>query len=91
MSYLDKIWLIIDEATLDALDNAIYNDLIEAKLITGDRFLFKRYHPTKDLVTAPFKLGKVPRWDKYILKRLKDAGFGIKDLVKLTKDWEIEI
>lgn len=90
---LKKEWLIFkleDEHLLDALDTAINAELIKADLRTYSRtatnYTWKRYHPTKDLVAAPFKIGKTPSWDAHILKHIDK-----KDLVKLTKDWEAEI
>lgn len=83
------IWLIKtleQEEELDAIDSAINNDLIEADLRTykgnPKRFTTKRYHPTKDLVASPFKLGKVPEWDRYILRHVSE-----RDLVELSEDW----
>ncbi len=87
-----KIWLIYsleDEHLLDALNKSVYNELLKAKCIEaneGQIYTFKRYHPTKDLVAAPFKIGKTPKWDRYILRHITE-----NDLVKLTDDWSQEI
>ena len=86
-------WLIYDledEHLLDALLLEVHNELIKADLRTYSKdtvsFTFKIYHPKKDLVAAPIKLGKVPAWDAHILKHVDE-----NDLVKITGDWKSEI
>lgn len=86
------IWLIYslkDEHLLDAINLAIYKSLLSAKLIEINKdkvYTWKKYHPTKDLVAACFKIGKTPKWDKHILKHIDQ-----KKLVELTDDWTPEL
>ena len=87
-----KIWLIYsleDEHLLDALNKSVYNELLKAKCIEANKnkvYTFKRYHPTQDLVAAPFKVNKVPKWSEHILKHINR-----NELVELTEDWIVEL
>lgn len=84
-----KIWIVksIDEEDIiDALNVAIYEELVKAKVVKrreDGTFTEKRYHPTESLVAAHFKINKVAKWKKHILKHINES-----DLVELGEDWD---
>jgi hypothetical protein len=83
------IWLVFtldNEYVVNAINKAIYYSLLHDELIEPNNeqvYTFKKYHPSKDLVAACFKLGKNPEWDSHILKYINQA-----DLVNITSDWD---
>jgi hypothetical protein len=84
-----KIWIekpLSEEHVIDALNVAIYDELVSAGVITrkpNGTFTEKRYHPTKPLVAAHFKINKIAKWKKHILKHINES-----DLVELGKGWD---